>query len=79
MKFDFSVPMTIYEFLAIVLSAIAILIPIFQAIWKKWIIKEKLNFLPTGRIALFFNQSGSYIRVDGVYEAENKTISVKNI
>ena len=79
MKFDFSVPMTVYEFLAIVLSAIAIMIPIFQAIWKKWIIKEKLNFLPTGRIALFFNQSGSYIRVDGVYEAENKPISVKNI
>lgn len=79
MKFDFSVPMTFYEFLAIVLAAIAILIPVLQSIWKTWVVKEKLNFLPTGRITLLFNQSGSYIRVDGVYEAVNKPISVKNI
>ncbi len=79
MKFDFSVPMTFYEFLAIILAVVAIVIPIGQAIWKKWVVKGKLNFLPTGRVALFFNQSGSYIRVDGVYEAMNKAISVKNI
>lgn len=79
MKFDFSVPMTFYEFLAIILAVVAIVIPVGQAIWKKWIVKGKLVFLPTGRVALFFNQSGSYIRIDGVYEARNKAISVKNI
>ncbi|MBR3927530.1 MAG: hypothetical protein IKJ65_00855 [Clostridia bacterium] len=79
MKFDFAVPMTFYELLAIVLAAVAIIIPIVQAIWKRWIIAPKLNFLPTGRVTLFFNQSGSYLRVDGVYEAQNKPIAVKNI
>lgn len=79
MKFDFAVPMTFYELLAIVLAAVAIIIPIVQAIWKRWIVAPKLNFLPTGRVTLFFNQSGSYLRVDGVYEAQNKPIAVKNI
>lgn len=79
MKFDFSIPMTFYELLAIVLAAIAIIIPIMQAVWKRWIVAPKLNFLPTGRVTLFFNQSGSYLRVDGVYEAQNKPIAVKNI
>lgn len=79
MKFDFSIPMTFYELLAIALAAIAILIPIVQAVWKRWIVAPKLNFLPTGRVTLFFNQSGSYLRVDGVYEAQNKPIAVKNI
>lgn len=79
MKFDFTTPMTFYELFAIVLAAVAIIIPIVQAIWKRWIITPKLNFLPTGRVTLFFNQSGSYLRVDGVYEAQNKPIAVKNI
>ena len=43
MKFDFSIPMTSYEMLAVVLSIIAILIPIIQMVWKKWIIQEKLQ------------------------------------
>ena len=79
MKFDFSIPMTFYELLAIVLAAIAIIIPIVQAVWKRWIVAPKLNFLPTGRVILFFNQSGSYLQVNGVYEAQNKPIAVKNI
>lgn len=79
MEIDFATPMTFYELLAIILAAIAIIIPIGQAAWKKWVISAKLHFLPTGRVALFFNQSGSYLRVDGVYEAENKPISVKKI
>lgn len=79
MKFDFTIPMTSYEFVAIILAAVAIIIPIMQAVWKRWIVAPKLNFLPTGRVTLFFNQSGSYLRVDGVYEAQNKPIAVKNI
>lgn len=79
MKFDFTIPMTFYEFLAIILAAIAIVIPIVQTIWKKWILHTELNFYPTGRVFLFYNQSGSYIRIDGVYEAVHKAISVKKI
>lgn len=79
MKFDFSVPMTFYEFFAILLAAIAIIIPIAQAIWKKWILRSELKFYPTGRVYLFYNQSGSYIRIDGVCEAVHKAISVKRM
>lgn len=71
--------MSQYEKIAITLSVVAILIPIIQWAWKKWIVKAKLSFHPTGRIMLFFNQSGSYVRFDGVYEAERKPITVKNI
>lgn len=71
--------MTEYEKIAIALSTIAILIPIIQWAWKKWDVKAILSFHPTGRIMLFFNQSGSYVRFDGVYEAERKPITVKNI
>ncbi len=49
MKTDFSTPMTFYELIAIILAAVAIIIPIVQAIWKKWIVSAKLSFLPTGR------------------------------
>ena len=79
MKIDFSTPMTFYELVAIILAAVAIIIPIAQAVWKKWFITAKLSFLPTGRALLFFNQSGSYIRIDGVYESERKPISIKKI
>lgn len=71
--------MTAYEKIAIVLSTIAILIPIIQWAWKKWVVKAILSFHPTGRLMLFFNQSGSYVRLDGVYEAERKPITVKYI
>lgn len=71
--------MTKYETIAVILSIIAILSPIIQWGWKKWIQKEKLNYYPNGRATLFFNQSGSYIEIDGVYEAVNKSIVIKKI
>ena len=57
-KFDFAVPMTFYEFVAIILAAIAIIIPIVQAIWKKWIVRAKLKYYPTGRAYLSFQFAG---------------------
>lgn len=78
MIIDFS-KITIYELLALILSGFAILIPIIQWAWEKWVVKPILVHLPTGRIMLFFNQSGSYIRIDGTYEAKRKPISVKKI
>ena len=37
MKFDFSVPMTFYELLAIVLAALALIIPLVKWIYDKYI------------------------------------------
>lgn len=79
MKFDFDTPMTFYELLAIILAAIAIMVPIVQVIWKKWIQKAQLNYISNGKVRLLFNQSGSYLQIDGVYEAINKPISVKKV
>lgn len=71
--------MSPYEIVAICLSSIAILIPIIQWAWKKWIQKPILKYHPNGTAHLLFNQSGSYLQIDGVYEAINTPISVKNI
>lgn len=79
MAIDFDTPMTFYELLAVILAAIAIIIPIVQAIWKKWFKKAKLNYISNGKAKLLFNQSGSYLQIDGVYEAINKPISVKKV
>lgn len=70
--------MTKYEVSALVLSVVAIVIPIVQWIWRTWIIKPVLRFYPTGRAYLFINKSGSYMRIDGVYEALRKPISIKS-
>ena len=78
MIIDFS-KITIYEIFALILSTIAILIPIIQWAWKKWVVKPVLYHLPTGRAFLFINRSGSYMQIEGVFEAKNKPISVKNV
>ena len=78
MIIDFS-KITIYEVFALALSIIAILIPIIQWAWKKCVVTTKLCFHPTGKGQLFFNQSGSYIRIDGVYEVMNKPATITKI
>lgn len=45
--------MTVYEKWALILSAIAIMIPIIQWVWKKWIVQPKLNHYHTGYLYLF--------------------------
>lgn len=79
MKINFDTPMTFYELLAIILAAVAIIVPIVQVIWKKWIQRARLNYISNGKARLLFNQSGSYLQIDGVYEAINKPVSVKKI
>ena len=79
MTFNFNTPMTFYEFLALCLSVLALILPLIKTVYKTWIQQPKLKFLPAGRTYLYFNQSGSYIRIDGVYEANVKPVSVKNI
>lgn len=72
-------PMTTYEKLAITLSVIAILIPIIQWAWRKWAVSPVLSHMTTGKAYLFFNTSGSYLQLEGVFEAERKPITVKNV
>ena len=70
---------TFYELLSLILSTLAILIPIIKLVWKKCILKEKLDFYPLKKAYLSCNKMGSYIRIDGVFEAHNKSISIKDI
>ena len=76
---DFTTKMSIYELLALVISVVALVAPIIKWAWNKWGKKAKLNYMSNGTANLFFNQSGSYLRIDGVYEALNKAVAIKNI
>ena len=76
---DFTEKMSIYELLALIISVVALVSPIIKWAWKKWIKKAKINYMSNGTANLFFNQSGSYLRIDGVYEALSKAVSIKNI
>lgn len=78
MKVDFST-ITVYEVIALVLSFIAIVVPFIKWSWYKWVVKPVLKHLPTGKVYPCFNMSGSYLKVESVFEALNKPITVKNI
>lgn len=75
--------MTRYETIATVISILAVafsvLIPLVQWAWKKWIMRSKVSFYPTGQAMLFFNQSGSYIRLNAVIESERKATTIKKL
>lgn len=55
MTFNFNTPMTFYEFLALCLSVLALILPLIKTIYKTWIQQPKLKFLPAGRTYLYFN------------------------
>ena len=75
--------MSKYETVTTVLSIIAILlsllIPLAQWVCKKWIMTAKVKFYTTGQATLFFNQSGSYIRLNGVLESERSAATIKKL
>ena len=71
--------MSRYEFISIVISVIAILIPIIQWIWNKFIKRPVLNNYYNSPAYLYFNQSGAYLRIDCAFEAQNKPISIRKI
>lgn len=64
--------------LAIVALVISVLVPLVQ-----WIYREKrkavLKYYPTGHAFAYCNLSGSYIRIDGVFEALKRAISLKKV
>lgn len=79
MTINFEQPMTAYELIAIILSLVALIVPLLKWGYDKYIKKLQFDFLPSGMITLFFNKSGSYISLGGVFEAKNKPAVVKNI
>jgi len=77
MSFNFEQPITAYELIAIILSVFALIIPLIKFVYNKLIKRLKIDFLPSGMITLYFNKSGAYISLGGVYEAKNKDATVK--
>ncbi len=51
MIIDFT-KITIYEILALLLSLIAILVPLFKWLWRTWFVKAKLKFIHRNPIIL---------------------------
>lgn len=71
--------MSKYELISLVISIIAIINPFILWIWKMIFQKPKIKYYPNGKAKLFFNQSGSYLRINGVIEAINQPVSIKRI
>ena len=67
--------MTAYEIIAISIAGLSMLVSVIPLIWK--LIKRPiLNHIPTGRGYLFINKSGSYVQIEGVFEAKNKALTI---
>ena len=79
MPINFEQPMTTYELIAIILSILALVIPALKWLYDKFLKRLEIDFLPSGMITLLHNRSGSYITLGGVYEAKNKSTTVKEI
>ena len=77
MIIDFT-KITVYEILALILSLVAILVPLVKWLWKTFCVRAKLQFIPNNKLLVFFNRSGAYVRIDGAYEASNKSITIRN-
>lgn len=75
--------MSKYEIITTILSTIAILVSVFMPLtkwlWKTYIIRTKIVFHKMDQATLFFNKSGSYIRINGVIEAKNKVAIIKKV
>ena len=79
MSIDFTTPMTFYELVGIILAGLALLIPFVKWIIEKWFKRLKIDFLISDIVTIYFNKSGSYINLGGVYKTKNKTATIKNI
>ena len=79
LSLDYKNEITIYEIISLIMSIVALIIPFLQLLCKKVLRKPKIKYYPNGKAKLFFNQSGSYLRIDGVIEAINQPVSIKKI
>ena len=71
--------MTIYEIIATVIAGLALIQPWVITLYKKIFKKIKVSFLPSAKIKLFYNRSGSYLNMGGVIESKNQSSTIKNI
>lgn len=75
--------MSKYELYSLIISiiaiAISILTPLGKWIYIKIFLTAKLEYYPTGEATLFFNQSGSYIRLNGVIESKRNATTIKKM
>lgn len=79
MNFDFSTPITTYELIAILISIVALIMPIIVWIIKNIFLKTRIKLYPTNQLKLLYNESGSYINIDFSLECKNKSAVIKNI
>lgn len=75
--------MTTYQIISTVISIIALLIsigvPLCQYLWKTYWVKATIRFQHDGQVALFFNKSGAYIRINGFIESKRKSTIIKKV
>ena len=73
------VAMTPYEIIATILAVVALIQPWIIAAWKKFFKPLKVTFIPSAKIKLYYNRSGTYIYLGGVIEAKNRPAVIKNL
>lgn len=71
--------MTTYEKLATVIAVMAILQPWIIKMWNQYFKKTSLTFIPSSKIKLYYNRSGTYVYLGGVIEAKNRAAVIKDI
>ena len=80
MSLDFSKPITAYELIAIIISLIAIFIPIIKFLYNKYFKKLELDYVPQNNIiTLFFNESGAYVQTGFSLYCKNKGVILRSI
>lgn len=79
MTIDFSKPMTVYELLALLLSALALFLPLLKYFYNRYFRKIKISFYPSGRMTVYFNKSGPYVSIGGVYEVKHKPAVIREV
>ena len=71
--------MTTYEIIATVIAGLALAQPWVIKLFIRWFKKIKITFIPSSKLKLYYNKSGSYISIGGVIEAKNQPAVIKNI
>lgn len=79
MMLDTTKAMTVYEFAALVLSIIAILVQVIQWVYNKWFLKGRLKVFSFGPLHVFNNLSGSYVQMGMSFEAVAMPIVIREI
>lgn len=79
MKFDTNTPISLYELIAIIFSAIALITPIIKMLYNKVFKRLKIDFLPSDIVTVYYNKSGSYISFGGVFDVKNKPVVISKM